>query len=115
MASAAAIPDASASAISSLWDWKDHFSGDSMTPSSDTSSDATTFLIETPFVCRVVHRLLGAYGNSLENHHRFEILQKFKWDGSGGLAEILRPWHTMSVPTRLSRPTSENTTSETVW
>ena len=30
------------------------------------------------------------------------------WDGSGGMAEILKPCHTMSIPTRLSFPTSEN-------
>src|SRR5829696_6640902 len=50
MASASAIPASFASAISSLWNWKDHFSGDSITPSSDTNSQATTFLIGTSFV-----------------------------------------------------------------
>src|SRR5215216_4602816 len=50
MASAAAIPDAFASAISSFWNWKDHLSGDSITPSSDTNSKATTFLIDYSFV-----------------------------------------------------------------
>jgi hypothetical protein len=64
MASAAAIPDAFASSISSLWIWKDPFSSDSSTPSSDTNSQATTFLIETSFVRRVAQRLVAAYGNS---------------------------------------------------
>src|SRR5829696_1805085 len=50
MVSAAAIPASFASAISSLWNWKDHFSGDSITPSSETNSEATTFLIGTSFV-----------------------------------------------------------------
>src|SRR5215213_7300346 len=47
MASAAAIAAPIASSICSLWNWKDHFSGDSMTPSNDMISDAITFLIGT--------------------------------------------------------------------
>src|SRR5215208_6022652 len=47
MASAAAIAAPIASSICSLWNWKDHFSGDSMTPSNDRISDAITFLIGT--------------------------------------------------------------------
>jgi hypothetical protein len=45
MASEAAIAALIASAISSLKYGKCHFYGDSTTPSSDMSSDATTFLI----------------------------------------------------------------------
>jgi hypothetical protein len=62
--------------------------GPAMKPSSDIESPVATFpmfiLLPCPSGC---DRLLGAYGNSLENHHRFEILRKFEWDGSGGLAE----------------------------
>src|SRR5215217_4430532 len=47
MASEAAIAAPIASAISSLKYGKCHLSGDSTTPSSDTNSDATTFLIRT--------------------------------------------------------------------
>src|SRR5829696_10353728 len=50
MASESAIPDAIASPISSLKYGKCHVSGASMTPSRDTNSDATTFLIESSFV-----------------------------------------------------------------
>jgi hypothetical protein len=46
-----------------------------MTPSSVTNSDTITFLIETSSVRRVAHHLLGAFGNSLENHYRFEFLR----------------------------------------
>src|ERR687897_3467039 len=47
MASEAAIAVPIASPIWSLKYGKCHFSGDSTTPSSDTNSDATTFLIRT--------------------------------------------------------------------
>jgi hypothetical protein len=53
-----------------------HSSGDSMTPSTDTNSVATTFLTETSFVRQVTHRLFGAYGNGLKNHYRFVFLRK---------------------------------------
>src|ERR687890_1867331 len=47
MASEVAIATPIASPIWSLKYGKCHFSGDSTTPSSDTNSDATTFLIRT--------------------------------------------------------------------
>src|SRR5215211_3304309 len=71
MASEAAIAAPIASPISSLKYGRCHLSGDSMTPSSDTNSQATTFLMETSSMSvGLPHRPVAAYGKSARNQPR---------------------------------------------
>jgi hypothetical protein len=73
MASAAAIAAPTASPISSLKYGSYHFSGDSVTPSSDTNNPAVTFLIETSFVRRAAIVWSEHTSIVLKHNHHFLI------------------------------------------